>query len=322
MARRIAFTGKQELRLEEFNPGKVEAGQVRLKGICSIISTGTENIVFNRLFAPGTHWDNWVKYPFFPGYSFIGEVVEVAADVKSLKVGQRVATRNGHATEHVVNADSCLPVPDGVASEDAAWFALGKITYVGARAAAYTFGSNVAIIGGGPIGQLSARWALAAGAAQVAMIDPMDARLKMAQAAGVQVCINKGLPDGLPDLEKAFGGKPQFVMDTTGAAPVFAEALNACAPRGKVILMGDCGTPGEQRLTPALLMGGLQIVAAHDGHASDEEAMKAFWPLLQTGRFKVTDLVTHRFALEQAAEAYQIANTRRGETMGMVFNLA
>ena len=51
----------------------------------SLMSTGTENIVFNRLFDPGTHWDEWVKYPFYPGYTAVGTVESTGADVTGLK---------------------------------------------------------------------------------------------------------------------------------------------------------------------------------------------------------------------------------------------
>lgn len=46
------------------------------------MSIETENNVFNRLFEPGTGWDNWVKYPFYPDYAVMGEVEKAG-----LKVG-------------------------------------------------------------------------------------------------------------------------------------------------------------------------------------------------------------------------------------------
>lgn len=322
MAKRIVFTGKQALQVEEFTPARtLEAGQVRVRGLCSIISTGTENIVYNRLFDPGTHWDHWVKYPFYPGYSFVGQVAEVGAGVKKVQAGQRVALRQGHAQEQVVPEADCIPVPDGIRDEDAVWFALSKITFAGAKAAQYKLGCTVAVIGGGPIGQLTARWALCCGASQVALLDPLPARLELARRGGVTVCIGKGLPEGQEELEAALGGKPEVVLDTTGAAPVFPLALNACAPGGTVVMMGDTGSPGKQCLTPAVITGGLHIVGAHDMHVTHEEALSAFWPLVKDGRFQLDGLITHHFTLDQAPQAYEIANARRGETMGMLFDL-
>src|ERR1700691_5431646 len=93
---RLAFTGKQKVVLESFDPGKPGKNQVLIRTHLSLMSTGTENIVFNRLFDPGTHWDNWVKYPFYPGYSSVGIIEEVGEEVEHLRKGQRVAFRAAH----------------------------------------------------------------------------------------------------------------------------------------------------------------------------------------------------------------------------------
>jgi hypothetical protein len=44
----------------------------------SLMSTRTENIAFNRLLEAGSHWDRWVKCPFYPGYSAVGVVDSIA----------------------------------------------------------------------------------------------------------------------------------------------------------------------------------------------------------------------------------------------------
>jgi NADPH:quinone reductase-like Zn-dependent oxidoreductase len=84
MVKRVVFAGKQLVSLESAESRELANGQVRVKSRYSLISTGTENIVFNRLFSAGSHWDNWVTYPFYPGYSIVGDIVEVADDVTSL----------------------------------------------------------------------------------------------------------------------------------------------------------------------------------------------------------------------------------------------
>ncbi|MDD5169092.1 MAG: hypothetical protein PHN75_09760, partial [Syntrophales bacterium] len=85
----------------------------------SLMSTGTENIVFNRNFDPGTHWDNWVKYPFYPGYTSCGIVEKAGSGVATVKDGDRVAIRNGHASAHVAVEAECIQVPEQVSAEDA-----------------------------------------------------------------------------------------------------------------------------------------------------------------------------------------------------------
>src|SRR4051794_27150518 len=136
----VVFLGKQQVALQPQDLGQPGAGQARIRTVCSLMSTGTENIVFNRLFEPGSHWDNWVKYPFTPGYSTIATVEAVGAGVTALKVGDTVATRSPHASAHLLDAAQCYPVPAGVDPRQAAWFALAKICFMGARAAEYQLG--------------------------------------------------------------------------------------------------------------------------------------------------------------------------------------
>ncbi len=77
--RRLFFPAAQQVGIESFEPPAVAEGEVRVRTEYSLMSTGTENIVFNRLFDQGTHWDGWVKYPFYPGYCVVGTVEESAA---------------------------------------------------------------------------------------------------------------------------------------------------------------------------------------------------------------------------------------------------
>ena len=114
MARRIAFTGKQQVQLDTFELPALGEDQIQLRTLYSLMSTGTENIVFNRLFDPGTHWDKWVKYPFYPGYLNVGEVEKVGAKVTDWKVGQRVVTRSGHASHHVLTPTNAWLLPSAI----------------------------------------------------------------------------------------------------------------------------------------------------------------------------------------------------------------
>ena len=167
MPRQIVFTGKNECSLIERESMSLASGSVRVRTLTSLISTGTETIVLSRKFAPGTHWDDWVKYPFYPGYAAIGEVVEVGAEVVNLKPGMKVATRQSHGSEHVVAVSDCYLVPKEIDSSEAAWFALAKIAFMGVKAGRVGLGSRVLIVGGGPIGQMALRWCRAAGAEQI-----------------------------------------------------------------------------------------------------------------------------------------------------------
>jgi len=324
-ARRLVFTGKQQVLLESFDPGAVDQKSVRVRTALSLMSTGTENIVFNRLFDPGTHWDNWVKYPFYPGYTSVGTVEEAGREVTALKVGDRVAFRSGHCSQAVLGASECYLIPEALSFDQAVWFALAKITFHGALAAHYWLGDSVLIIGAGPIGQMSIRWARAAGLASIIIVDAVPKRMALAKAGGATTAITGAIDGVKAEVLKAGNGKlPRVVIDSTGNAKVFAEALGLAADRGSVVILGDTGQPGRQTLTSDVIARGLSIVGVHDNHNTAEwnnaTIAQLFFKLATSGRFPLEGLNSHRFTPDQCMEAYTVANRDRASTMGIVFD--
>ena len=326
-AQRLVFPGKQKVLIEDFDAGTPGPGQVLVRSHLSLMSTGTENIVFNRNFDPGTHWDNWVKYPFYPGYAMVGVVEELGEGVTEVKKGQRVAHRAAHCSHHVIAAADVRPIPDNVSFEEAVWFALGKITFHGALAADYQLGDSVLIIGAGPIGQMSIRWAAAAGAANIIVVDTAASRLPLAKAGGATALIEKSIAEARDAVLAANGGKlPRLVIDSTGSAVVFSAALGLADRFGRVVVLGDTGAPAQQKLTSDVIMRGLTIIGAHDGHETARWNGKAiidyFFKLAASGRFSLAGLTSHVFAPDQCAEAYATANRDRASTMGLIFDWA
>jgi len=321
--RQILFTGKSQLEVVTNEIKPLAAKQVLVRTEVSLMSTGTENICFNRLFSPGTHWDNWVKYPFEPGYSTVGVAEKVGFEVKDIKVGDRIAHRRGHASYHAVEEDSCFPVPDGIAPEKAAWFALAHITHNGARSVGFKLGDRVAIIGAGPIGQMTLRWAMACGAEQTLMVDSMEHRLSLATKGGATYTVAASVFDAKPKIDELLDGPPDVVVDATGYAPVFEAALGLVKSQGRVLVIGDTGSPSEQRLTPDVVTRGLTIHGAHDATRfpdRDPQAIsRLFFHLLASKRFSLDGMNTHFFDPEQAEAAYRLANEARGDTMGIIF---
>ncbi len=324
MEQRIVFNGCQEADFIEFTPDAVQPDQVRIKIEVSMISTGTEMIVFNRLFSPGTNWDNWVKYPFYPGYAVVGIVEEIGSEVTDLKIGDRVVQRGSHASSLVVDAADCYPVPDSIPSEHAVWFALAKIASMAARVAEAKLGDQIVIIGAGPVGQMMLRWMAAAGAEKVIVVDTIQKRLEMAKAGGATHVICGTADKALEEIAKLTGDQlADIVIDTTGIAAVFPDALRCVRKFGKMVLLGDTGYPEQQHLAPDLLNRGLTIVGAHDCHETEDwnsrKLIKLLFSLAERGRFDLEGLNTHEFKPAECKQAYELLNNDRKSTMGVLF---
>ena len=105
-----------------------------------------------------------MQYPFYPGYSSVGEVLAVGSAVEGIEVGQQVASRSRHAQLVLADAQRCVPVPEGVSDEEATWFGLACIVQNGVRRANHVLGDDVVVVGLGQLGQLVVEYARLGGA--------------------------------------------------------------------------------------------------------------------------------------------------------------
>ncbi len=325
LSRRLVFPGERAVRCEPFALPAPGPRQVQLTSRWSLMSTGTETIVYGRKFDPGTHWDGWVKYPFYPGYALVGEVTAVGAEVTQFALGDRVACRAGHASHVVIDAASCTLVPAGIPENDACWFALAKIASMGARAANMALGDRTLVIGAGPVGQMSLRWALAAGAERAVMLDTVPWRLELAKRGGATDTIQQPVAEAKAAVKACFGeAGPNLVIDATGHPDVLSHALGLAGYQGTVLVIGDTGRPASQHLTADLVTRGLRIVGAHDGNENaswnSARIVPFFFSMVCSGRFSLAGLSTHTFTPERCSDAYELAESRRGQTMGILFN--
>ena len=138
------------------------------------------------------------------GYSLCGVVVEVGAGANEFSVGQLVAAAGNefalHAEVNWVPTNLCVPVPDGVAPEHAAFATVGAIAMQGVRRAEVALGETACVIGLGLIGQLAVRLLVASGV-QVVGLDVVEARCRTAEKAGALICSAPD-EDGLREVER------------------------------------------------------------------------------------------------------------------------
>jgi 2-desacetyl-2-hydroxyethyl bacteriochlorophyllide A dehydrogenase len=240
-------------------------------------------------------------------------------------MGDVVAVRRGHRSALVVGHEECTLIPPGVEPREAAWFALAQIAFRGAHVASYEVGSDVLIVGAGPIGQMSVRWAALAGVATILVADPVANRLVHARHGGATDVIEGQIDDIHEQVLGANGGNaPKTLIDTTGNAAVFASLLRLAPEYGRVVLLGDTGTPERQHLTSDFISKGHELVGAMDGDErggwTSEMVYELFLKLVAAGRFGVDGLVTHTFSPADAAAAYEQPVRDPGGTMGVLFD--
>lgn len=330
MARSIMFTGKEKLELMEEPIEPPGPGQILIETTRTLVSTGTESICFTRNFAPDTHWDSWVKYPFHAGYCQAGRVIAVGEGVEDWKIGDRAASMGWHSTHITTNTEYTVRIPDHVADDEAAWMTMGKIAQVGIRNGEHKLGDDVVVIGMGLLGQLAVQYLRILGAREIIAIDTAPRRLEMASRHGATRTLQMTADKALPEVEKYTDGRrADVVYDITGHPAVLPMALPLARKFGTVVLLGDPGSPHLQHLTPDVITRGIRIIGTHAGHPhhrshelarwSAVEILKLFMTYLARGQIQVKDMITHRYKPEEALECYTMLQRERDTAMGVIF---
>ena len=332
-SKRVIFTGTDRIEIDTVDLAAPGPGQVRVRARRSLISTGTECICLQRRFEQGTGYENWVKYPFAPGYSLVGEVIDVGDGVTRITPGQRVLLARPHAQVALHPAEQAFVIPDSVTDDDATFGVINYVVQHGFRKAALAIGESVAVVGQGLLGQLVVQFARLAGARHVIAIDPAPQRAAMSEQSGATHVLAMPVAEALEPLRDILGGEgTDVVFEMTGHAPVFADALRLPRPRGRVGLIGDTGAPSQQHLIQRVVTDDLHIFGAHGTKPpqpgnpfapwSQRAMVDLFFHYLTTGQMAVNHLITHHYALDDAAAAYELLTTRRAEAMGVIFDYA
>lgn len=328
MAQRIVFPARGRVALQSFDLPSPGPNDVRVRTLCSLISTGTETTILHQKYAPGTHFDRLFGFPQLKtGVQAVGVIESVGEQVTEFRPGERVFMRMAHGSHQVLEARLVSPVPDGIDSADACWCGLAKTAFRAAHAGPFTEGGSVLIIGAGPVGQMALRWAASMAMQEIAVVDIAGARLEHARRGGATVTLHGSLgaqAGAIAHLNRGSG--PPLVIDTTGNAAVFADALAVIAQFGKLILLGDSGFPGQQCLTSDLMTRGLTVQAVHDSHDRDGWTQRRvdslFFERVTQQEFSLEGLISHRFRPEDCGQAYALATEQRDTTMGILFQWA
>ena len=327
----IYFLAEDTVAVQRHPVPEVSPDEILVQLQYSLISTGTECICLQRNYAPGTHWDQWVKYPFQPGYSAVGIVAEVGGDVTAFAVGDRVALPVKHAQFAISAANRAVKIPEAVPDAAAAWFYLACIAQNAVRRAEHRLGDDVVVIGAGILGQLVVQYARLLGANRVIVIDSAPARLALAAAHGATHTLNMLSGDAEESIASLTQGRlADVVYDITGNAAVLPSAFPLARRFGKVLLLGDTGAPAEQRLTDDIIRRGVTLIGAHSSnpppsasdyaHWTHEHMTELFFTYVARGQMRVEDLISHRYDPSNAADAYAMLTKDRSHAMGVLFD--
>jgi predicted dehydrogenase len=269
--------------------------------------------------------------PMALGYSSAGTIISLGDGMKGFKIGQRVACAGGgyavHAEYNLVPRNLLTPLPDSVDFESAAFTTLGAIALHGFRLAGPQVGESVAIIGMGILGLLASQIAAAAGC-RLLGIDTDPQRVALAASLGLEAVQR----DPALETAQAFTANRGFDIvlicaDTTSNDPVELAGVIA-RDRARIVATGAVGLTfprkmyyekelsfinsrsyGPGRYDPAYEENGRDYPLGYV-RWTEGRNFQTIVELLANGRLNVKPLITHRFPIDKAPEAYQVITGR------------
>jgi predicted dehydrogenase/threonine dehydrogenase-like Zn-dependent dehydrogenase len=277
---------------------------------------------------------NKLDQPMVLGYSSSGVIEAVGPELEGYAVGDRVACAGGgfavHAELAIVPQNLLAKVPDAVQLEQAAFTTLGAIAMHGFRLAAPQIGEKVVVIGMGLLGLLAAGIARAAGC-KVLGVDTSQSRVDLANQMGFQCVLRKEAEAACSAFTSGIGTDVILICaDTPSDDPIDLSARIA-RDRAVVVAVGAVGMKiprklyyekeldfrisrsyGPGRYDPEYEENGRDYPTGYV-RWTEGRNFQAFIDLLADEKFDLSPLITHRFPIENAEQAYELITGKRKE---------
>jgi threonine dehydrogenase-like Zn-dependent dehydrogenase len=220
----VVFHGSKRVVCEEFPfDGTAGPGEIAGRTLVTLVSPGTElNSAFERQ----------SESPGVGGYAAIVEIDTVGAGVTHLKPGDRVFTQGGHRARYRGDANMAIPVPAGLASEQAVFCRLAGVSWTTLVSTKARPHDRVVVVGLGLVGNIAAQMFASAGY-RVTALD-IDANRR-------DLAVKVGLPDVRASIaadDKEIRGQAAMVIDCTGHEAVVVDACRMVRKGGEVVLIG------------------------------------------------------------------------------------
>ena len=277
---------------------------------------------------------NKLDTPLPLGYCNVGQIVE--SHVDGFTIGDRVVSNGKHAEYVSVPKHLCAAIPDSVDDESAAFTVIGAIALQGIRLIKPTLGETVVVTGLGLIGLVAVQLLRAHGC-RVLGIDFDAEKVALAKQLGAEVVNLSAGQDPLAIAEQYSRGRGVDAVLITASTksndPIHQAALMS-RQRGRIVLVGVVGMEmsradfyeKELSFQVSCSYGPGRYDSEYEEKGNDypvgfvrwteQRNFEAILDMMAEGRIDMKPLISHRFKLGQAAEAYDLISS--GNPLGVL----
>ena len=274
--------------------------------------------------------------PVVLGYSNVGVVSDAGGT--SFSDGDRVVSNGHHAEVVRVPKNLCALIPDNVDDESAAFTVLGAIALQGTRLAQPTLGEVMVVTGLGLVGMLTVQLLRAQGC-RVLGIDFDSDKCELARSFGASVVdLSKGEdPIAVAQVfSRGRGVDGVIITASTKSNEPVHQAATMCRQRGRIVLVGVVGLElsradfyeKELSFQVSCSYGPGRYDSGYEEKGHDypigfvrwtqQRNFEAVLDMMASGALDVKPLISHRFTIDEAPEAYKLLDAPG--TLGIVID--
>lgn len=318
-----------DIRCEEVDKPRIGMGEILIRvRVCGLCGTDVSKMR-----------EKSVPVPAVLGHEIAGDIAELGEGVEGFEAGERIVVthhvpcfvcnycRHGNYSQcdsfkrmNIIPGGfaeyirvlppgvekSVFKIPAHLSYEEACFTetaacCLRAIERCGIRA-----GDTVMIVGAGVVGLLHLQLAKLFGAGRIIVTDLVDFRLDAASRMGADVTINIGREKAekrVDEITDSFG--VDVVIAAVGNVAALGTAFSCVSKGGKILFFAECPRDSVLKLDPNLVYH--SEVTLLGSYSSTPVEQRAALRLIESGKIRVKELITHRFKLDELAGAVTLA---------------
>ncbi len=324
-AKTLFFTAPKKIEIRETTLPPLKEDEVLVETICSAISAGTEMLVYRGQFPHLADSHDAVSsdlnYPLAYGYACVGRVKKLGKEVNRDWEDKLVFAFQPHVSAFSVQPSALIPIPDSLSPENACFLPNMETAVNLVQDGAPILGERALVLGQGVVGLLTASLLNEFPLESLVTVDRFELRRKALQVEGQMSKVESLL---VHDLRPSTF---DLVFELSGSPSALNDAISLTCFSGRIVIGSWYGQKrAEIDLGGTFHRSRIKLISSQVSSISPElsgrwdkaRRFEVTWDALK--RIQPEKWITHRFAIEDAAKAYQLLDENPQETIQVVFS--
>ena len=331
--RTLFFTAPRQLEIREETLPALGADDVLVETICSAISAGTEMLLYQGRFPLDIETDSVIaslrgsfSYPCRYGYACAGIVRDRGPRAESSWREKLVFAFQPHASHFIANPDSLFAIPDHLSPEAACFLPNTETAVNLVQDGAPLFGERVLVLGQGIIGLLTAALLREFPLEVLVAADYHELR-QHASPVTPRLCLDPSSPTFRIEAANLLNGRADLTFELSGNPAALNDALSLTCFSGRIVIGSWYGEKrAEIDLGGVFHRSRIKLISSQvstispdlSGRWDKPRRFDAAWKALE--RIQPEKWITHRFALDDAQEAYRLLDENPQDAIQVILD--